>query len=312
MQIVHSLAPVFLIIALGAVLHWRGFLCGATLAGLSKLTYWVGLPAWLFYRTSQIDLVRSLSGGLLAMVFFGTVVALVAGVVTARLSRMPTPSRGAYLQACFRGNLAYIGIPVMVYAFADLARPDYEIIQNSAIVAFIPLIIFYNVASVVLLLKGRQDDGTDPGRSAWRPLLTNPLILACLLGGVFSLLNIPLLLGIERTLEAVGQIALPSALLCVGGSLVVSPVRKNLSGAVGASLIKVLVAPLGGWVAATALGLDPHLAAAGMILLACPTAAASFVLAEQLRGDVALASSAILVSTLLSIGTFSLLLLLFF
>src|SRR5690606_4317595 len=48
--IIEILAPVFVIIGLGWGLTRTGFLGPQALGDLNRLTYWIGLPAMLFYR----------------------------------------------------------------------------------------------------------------------------------------------------------------------------------------------------------------------------------------------------------------------
>ena len=48
MQILNILAPVFLLIALGAVLQKTAFVPADFLKEANRVTYWLGLPALLF------------------------------------------------------------------------------------------------------------------------------------------------------------------------------------------------------------------------------------------------------------------------
>jgi predicted permease len=56
-HVINSLAPVFLIIALGATLRRFGWMPPAMAQWASELTYWVALPALLLVVTAdtQID-----------------------------------------------------------------------------------------------------------------------------------------------------------------------------------------------------------------------------------------------------------------
>ena len=50
MHIINTLLPVFLIIALGALLRKTKFVSAEFVAGLNRLVYWVALPCLLFYK----------------------------------------------------------------------------------------------------------------------------------------------------------------------------------------------------------------------------------------------------------------------
>jgi hypothetical protein len=70
-----------------------------------------------------------------------------------------------------------------------------------------------------------------------------------------------------------------------------------------AAVIKLSVGPVVGYFAAGWLGVGRVETAVALIMLACPTAVASYVLTEQLGGDSALSAGAVVVSTILSIAS---------
>src|SRR5690606_5263381 len=119
------------------------------------------------------------------------------------------------------------------------------------------------------------------------------------------LIGWPFPVFLHRSLEALGRIGLPLALLCIGGSLLIVPVKGNLCSAFTASLLKVTIAPLSGLATGIALGIAPSVMLVAVIYLACPTAAASYVLARQLGGDEGLAAGTIVISTILSMVSLS-------
>jgi hypothetical protein len=131
-------------------------------------------------------------------------------------------------------------------------------------------------------------------------LLINPLLIACLAGGLYALAGWPLPVVVERSLTAIGQTALPLALICIGGTLVTVRLRGNLPWVISAALGKVLMMPLLGLAMAKLLNLSADGTRIVLILLACPTAAVSYVVVRQLGGDEALASGSILLSTVLA------------
>ncbi len=50
MEVFNTILPVFVIIALGALLRRFGFISADFARGLTRLVYWVALPAFLFYK----------------------------------------------------------------------------------------------------------------------------------------------------------------------------------------------------------------------------------------------------------------------
>lgn len=307
MQVFNTLAPVFLIIALGAVLRRAGFLTGELVAALSRLTYWLALPALLFHETATATINFSRHQAVFWIMMAGMAACMAAGWACARLFRIGPRSAGTLVQAAYRGNLAFVGLPVIVYSFATnglgaagaAATPAVTTMAVLLMAAVIPV---YNVTSVVVLLAGQHRLGWRALRAVAASVLTNPLIIACALGLGYSFYRWPLALAAERTLKAVGQMALPLALLSIGGSLELRKVQGRLGLILAAGLIKVSVGPLVGWALGRMLGLSPEEMRVALIYLACPTAAASFVMADQLGGDGPLAAGVIVASTALSLG----------
>jgi malate permease and related proteins len=298
LNIVNSLAPIVILIGLGAALRASKFLSAEFFTGMNKLCYWVGLPALLF---TEIAATRIQSGTALSTSFvllLGLLVGLVAGYVYALLAKLPSPSTGSFVQAAFRGNLAYVGLPVVMYALASAG--DAKELRALAVLAFAPVIPIYNILSVIILSHHGRKDASLEWRELVTQVLTNPLILACLAGFLFMYYRVELPAAATRTLTALGQIALPLSLLAIGASLTFERVKGSLWHAIPAAVIKSVLTPFAGVGLAAWLGLDAAQTTIALIYLACPTAVASYVMAEQLGTDEALAGSAVVVSTLLS------------
>jgi predicted permease len=106
---------------------------------------------------------------------------------------------------------------------------------------------------------------------------------------------------VRQTCATIGDMVTPLALLGIGASLTFSTLREHATNATVASLVKVVGAPLLGLLVASWLGLSRPELRMALIFLACPTAAASYVMAQQLGSDDGLAANTIVLSTLLSL-----------
>ena len=99
-------------------------------------------------------------------------------------------------------------------------------------------------------------------------------------------------------LAAVAQMALPLALLALGGSLAGVDLRGELFYASLAGSIKIVAGPVLGYLAAAALGTPPQETFIAMIYLATPAAVTTYVMADQLGNDAHLAGRAVVLSTI--------------
>ena len=298
LAIVNSLAPVFLVIALGWVLRRKHFISPTAVQDMARLTYWVGLPCLLFYKITVTEPALGEAGSVLLVTAGATAVGILLSYSLARWLGVPGASMGTFVQAGFRGNLAFVGLPVIIYAFSESGHSAAA--EVTALLVFGPMVVFYNVAAVLVLLFSRAGINSSLLGKIGKELLINPLFIACLAGVLCSLLQLPLPLLVERSLAAIGQMALPLALLCLGGSLVAIQMGGGLVWSANAAMIKLAIMPLLGYGIACWINLSPEGTRIALILLACPTATVSYILVNQIGGDAALAAGAILLSTLLA------------
>ena len=107
MLILNTLAPVFLLIAVGAALQASGFVSDGFLKEANRVTYWLGLPALLFSQLAG-SFQQAGGAGLMFTVMLGaTVLAILAGYAVAWLLKVPGAAAGTFVQGGFRGNLAW-------------------------------------------------------------------------------------------------------------------------------------------------------------------------------------------------------------
>jgi len=311
MLVVNTIAPIALVVLLGAVLRRSGFASEGLFKGTNRLVFWVGLPCLLFHKTAQPITHGDAAMRIFLTLLLGTAVCVVAGYVVCLALRVPRRSAGAFVQGAYRGNLAYLGLPVVFYALAGVDGGAPAGMNGVAVLAIAPLIPIYNAVAVLVLLIGR-DHGGAPMHRRVRAMLfsvaTNPLLLACVAGILYSLGGWKLPVVVERTAEAVGQMALPLALLGIGAALSFRELRGRWLFASASTVIKVAVAPLAGYLIGTALGLSSTEILVAMLFLGCPTAVVSWVMAEQLDADHHLAAGVVVLATLLSMITLAVIL----
>ncbi len=294
------LAPVFLIVLLGVMLRRIGFLSEAFSSSLNKLVFWFALPSLLFSTIATSTFRKDCLDSAAVLMLTTLVVAVVAWYAAPMLG-VGIRSRGAFTQSTFRGNNAYVGIPILVIAYAGHEHAD--TIQSLAMLTLAPAMVLYNVLAVVVLTP--VDPHMDSRLIDWRRItlgiLRNPLILASVAGCVALAAELRPPQSITRTLNSLGALAGPGALIALGASLTPERMRAALRDAHLASFFKLVACPAVGWVIARLWGLDADARFITLIYLACPTAVASFVMAEAMKGDAKLAGGAVAVSTLYSI-----------
>lgn len=302
MLILNTLAPVFLLIGIGALLQRSAFVSGNFLREANRVTYWLGLPALLF---SQLASSFHGAGGaqlMLGGMLGATLATMAAGWGVARALRVPGAATGTFVQGAFRGNLAFVGLPI-IYALPETPLTGGLSVRTAAIITVAPMMVFYNVAGVVVLLLSQHTLGWKMVRPFLKQLVTTPPLVATVAGIGFALTGWPLPAAVDKTFTALGEMALPLGLLGVGGALVTVKFGGAWQRPLAAALVKTAVSPALGWLAGQWLGLGPTELKVVMILMAAPTAVVSYTVALELKGDEALASGSIVLSVLTSIVT---------
>jgi malate permease and related proteins len=169
MLLVDTLAPLVLLILLGAGLARVRFLGPEFMADLNKLAFWIALPALLFTSASQAAPPEAQTWRLLAVMFAATVLITLLALGVSLISGMPPGVRGTLMQSAFRGNLAYIGIPVLAYSFSENSSAGGERAMAAAVIVMVLTMAFYNILAVIVLQRAitrsrEVSGGNRPGR----------------------------------------------------------------------------------------------------------------------------------------------------
>jgi hypothetical protein len=163
----------------------------------------------------------------------------------------------------------------------------------------IPLINLMAV-STLIWFSGRSYGRREKFRILLKTTASNPLILACVAGILYGRLRIPFPVFLDNAFRLLSLVALPMALISIGGSLKVQQLKGNLQEALAAALMKLVLLPLLGYAFLTVFQVKGIPFQVGMIFFALPTSTATYILSSQLHSELDTASAGIVVSTLLS------------
>lgn len=300
-HILTTLFPVFAVIALGYGLAKREFLSRGFLNELNKLVYWIALPALMIHSMAGTEQLPGGTATTLLIYLGASLLVLGAALLNAKLLGLARWQFGTFTQAAFRGNLAFIGIPILIYALRNEDKAVVSTVVAQAVLIFAPVMIFYNTLSVILLIGSHETDWARNLGRMFRSIASNPLIVAALIGILIFLLPVGLPVFVANTLEFVGRMAGPAALVCVGGGMAMVSMEGRYRSALFAALLKTGGVPLAAWLLSRPFGLEGYNLLILMIFSATPTAVASYVMAKEMHGDEAMASGGIVLSTILSV-----------
>ena len=298
-MILNSLFPVFALIGLGAVLKQMGLTHKGFLETSDRLVYFIFFPAMLFWKIGGTHHGSAFDPGLVPAALAALAAVYAVSALAIRFGPVTAFGAGSFSQSCYRFN-TYIGMAIIINALGEAGVRDFGILIG----VVIPII---NVMAVSTLIwfSGERFRLRQRITMTLRALVANPLIIACLCGLGYSRLVGEFPAFVDNTLELMSLITLPLALLSIGGALTFQGLRHYLPSCLLAAGIKLAVLPVLGffflsWFSVTGTALK-----VGMIYFALPTSTAIYVLSSQLNSDTRLASASIVVSTALSFGSLS-------
>ena len=301
MDILQAVLPVFLVIAIGAAARRFRFLGDPFIDTANMLVYYLLLPALLFYKIGTSNFREAFNAPLVIGGYAATVATFLLAVFLSRALGIPPAERGSFVQGAFRANLAYVGLPIVLSAAGDIGLRKGGILLGF----MVPLLNSLAVVALIIPHGDGKGRARENARRIGLQLVTNPLILSSFLGIVWSMLKFPLPGLVDNTLEILSSATLPLSLLCLGGSFSFERARSGfrlaaLSAGMKTLLLTAIAVALYRW-----MGLSGQDLRVGVIMMGCPTAVITYVMASQLNGDTDLAGTIIVLSTATSAVTIS-------
>lgn len=291
--------PIFLLIVIGFLLRWQGFIERPAWEAVEKLVYMILFPALLIRTLATSDFGALQVLPIIAAINIPLILtALVLMTLVARFIR-DGPVLTSMLQGFIRPN-TYIGLAVAAGLFGELGFAT----ATLAIAASVPLV---NLISVVALSRY----GSNSPRSFKAMMLAivkNPIILACVVGITLNLSGAGLPSLSDSFLEILGRAALPLGLIAVGAGLELRGNGGSLGTLVAPVVGKLLVLPILTAFACSLFGVTGVGAYVAILFNALPAASSSFILARQLGGDAGLMARIITIQTAAAMITLPLLL----
>ena len=286
--------PLFLIMAVGYLLRRIGLLDDTVLPKLNSLVFKAFLPMMLFNNIYHSDLESMMNPKLILTAVVSILV--IFGVLCLVIPRIEKdgPRRGAMVQGIFRSNYIIFGVPIVSGVFGEQGLGVVSILSAFAI----PL---FNVLSVVALEIFSH--GTVNKNRIVKGIVTNPLIIASLLGVVFLLAGIPIPAPVEEALADMSAIATPLGLVSLGGFFKFADTKRYLKQLIIVVAGRLVVCPaifLPVFVSMGFRGVDLMALAT---MMGAPIAVSSFIMAQQQGADADLAGQAVVYTALFSIFT---------
>jgi predicted permease len=285
-------------IALGFAIKKIGVINENFVAITSKFVFNVSLPAFIFMKISALDLHAALDMGQIIFIYAGTLLVYFTIWIISSLFIKDGRNLSVFVQGAYRSNYAIVGLAIIANLFGDEGLG-----KASLILAF--LLPFYNVLAVVILTVPMRKIRKLNLLSTVYEVILNPLIIAVIISVPFSYFKLELPSMLFITGNFLSNVALPLALIGIGGSLNIVNIKRASALAFNSSMLKLIVVPIVLTFFAYLFGYRGMDLGIMFILFACPTAIVSFIMAEAMGCNGKLAGNIVVISTIGSVFTIS-------
>ena len=301
-MVLNSLFPVFILLLLGHLLKRFKFTDQSFLRTTDRLVYFVFFPAMLFWKIGSASSGMTIDWRFCLSALIALLAMYLLSLLALSVFKVTPFQAGSFCQACFRFN-TYIGMTIILTSFGENGVKHFGILIG----LIIPVANVLSVSTLIWHSSKRYAARERIGLTL-KAVVSNPLIIACLVGLVYNHYISAFPVFIDNALRIMSMVALPMALLSIGASLTLRNLKGNLVKSMAASLLKVVGYPLIGYSLMSAFKVSPVPFQVGMVYFALPASTAIYVLSSQLNSDTELASAAIVLSTILSFFSLSVIL----
>jgi len=303
--LINVVVPVFGVILTGYLAGRLKFLGPESAAALNRFIFYFALPPALFIFTARAPAEKIFNWPFVGAFVGGSLSTLLIALVVGRFllrQDVATLSIGGFTAVA--ANVVFMGLPLLLTAYGPGgALPT--------VIAALCLTMLF-ICGTIAILEVTRASGSWSLRVASQLATTvfgNPAVISPLLGILFAMTALPLPKAVSNYFDLMAAAVGPAALFSLGLSLVDRNVMGNAKEVIWLSTLKLIVNPILTFALVTyVFAMDPQWSKAAVILSAMPSGVNAYVIAQQYNAHVETVSSAVVVSTGLSVMTISLLL----
>jgi predicted permease len=309
----NSVLPIILLSAFGFYLRTKNVFSQEFFLEGNKFCFKYAFMALMFVNVYSMKTIDDIPWHLVGVAVAGVVLLFCIGIPTVLIFVPEEKQRGVVHQSFYRSNFAVIGLAFASNMFGD------EGMRNAALMSAltVPLYNILAVISLSMFIGQKAEKKVHPGKQlllVLKNIVKNPLIIGVLAGFICVLIR-PLLGGwtiatgqfsfIYKSIYTFSQLAMPMALVMLGGLFNISNLKDQVSLISWATAVRLVLAPVLGmciaFVAPHIFGFQPFTPpqlGALLALYGAPQAVASVAMAEEMGNDGELAAQLLVWSTL--------------
>jgi len=297
--LIDVILPVFLVVAAGYGVVWRGWMSEPAIDGLMKFAQSFAIPVMLFLALWRLDLAQVFDWRLLVAYYAGAITGFLAGLFGARyLFNRDWEDAVAVGFVGLFSNAVLLGLAITERAYGPEALAgNFAIISLNAPICYL---------IGVVTMEGVRARGAGLGTTAARVvkgMATNPLVIGLGLGALANVTQLPLPGALTDAMTLLGRAGLPAALFALGGILYRYRPEGDLRLIAYMVAIALLVHPAITWGMGRLLAVEAGHFRSGVVTAAMAPGVNAYLFANMYGRAKRVAASTVLVATVLCILT---------
>jgi predicted permease len=294
-RILGIIVPVFMIIALGyAYARMRGATVQSDMAAINRVSMDVLCPLLVFTALAAKDFDLAHNGLLIGA---GVAISIGSGLLAWPVARLLGYDVRSFVPPMMYNNCGNMGLPLAVLAFGSASLP-------AAVALFMASNLVYFSAGIALIRSGRRASSTEasgPAGVSPLQLLLSPMMVAMMIGVLFSALHLGLPQPLFQGMKLLGEACIPIMLFSLGVRMLDVSFKSWHIGLVGA-----VVCPVAGllvaWLLDQVLPMTAIQRGQMYLFAALPPAVFCFMVAERYQQEPDKVAAIVLLGNLAAIG----------
>lgn len=292
MNVIYPILPTTILLIMGVLLKRYLQVADEFWTGMEKMVYFVFFPVLLLETTTNAKLgLEYIPLALLGLGVMG--IGIIFSFLGIKLFSAPVKTLSSIFQCGFRFN-TYVGISIVAVALGNEGVSYFAIIAG----ACVPLANYIAVSALAV----------NSGRSIFREVIKNPLIIATISGIVFNLLGLKLPEFLNGTLKLISNATIVLGLIAVGSALHFQSLGYYRKLSVYFISLKLLILPIVTIIILSLINVSEIMKTVLIIFAALPTASSAYILSMRMNGDGKTVALQISVGSVLSLFTIPLIL----
>lgn len=296
LNILIIIAPLFLIILLGAVLRKLKIADENWQKILNDYAFKIGFPTLIFFALYKTEFSMEIHSHLLLINFLFLVPIILLFYFAGKFLQIETKTLKTLIICAVFGNIAYLGLPIIENVFGV------DSVSTASLIISIYLFVIFTISITAMELLDQKKLNI---AKILISLIKNPLLIATILGLSFSILNLGLPKIIINSLQIISNSVTPIVLLVIGLFLGQAKLGKLKSWipVFLFSIFTLFIIPSIFFFGMKLFGEIPRNFPESLILAAMPLAITPFAFADEYNLDSDFIAKTIALSTILSVIT---------